>query len=443
MQLLEPLPFVLFWTVLGVAIAALTAFVPGLHIYNIAGLVMLMVTEEKVPIPQASLTYLFLGMLSGYAILNVIPSVFLCVPDESTVFVVLPAQKYMMQSRGYEAVVLSGLGGLGGLFILVLLSPVASRLLPPLREILSPHLGWILWATIIYLTLSEWPKGTGRPSAGWQRWWEGWQNLLAGISTFILSGLLGFILMYRPFVPVARAYQNLLPAFIGLFAVPWLVQNLLAQVRLPAQICGLTVDAPPDIIVRGTASGVIGGLFAAFFPVVTGGIGGLLAGQATSQRDDRLFLISQGASKVVYYAGGVLLFFVPGLYLTRGGMAWLLSTQISSTTPQDYFMATASVLVAGVMSFFLSLRIARFMSQRLAGKNTKLISWVTLGGLVMVVTMLAGWQGLLVCGVASGIGLIPVFWGARRTNAMGILLLPIAINMSGRGDFVARLLGLH
>jgi len=38
--------------------------------------------------------------------------------------------------------------------------------------------------------------------------------------------------------------------------------------------------------------------------------------------------------------------------------------------------------------------------------------------------------------------LIPVLWGSRRMNCMGVLLLPIALNMVGAGDVVARFLGL-
>ncbi len=49
---------------------------------------------------------------------------------------------------------LTGLGGVVGLSVLVALAPVASRTLPALREILQPHLGWILWTIIAYLLLS-------------------------------------------------------------------------------------------------------------------------------------------------------------------------------------------------------------------------------------------------------------------------------------------------
>ncbi len=290
----------------------MVTLVPGLHIYNIAGLVLLLNDRRPQFITPDFLPFLFLGMISGYAVLNTIPSVFFSAPDESTLFILLPAQKYLLQQRGYEAVVLSGLGGLGGLAFLVLLSPVASRVLPPLRGLLQPHLGWILWAIIVYTVLSEWPKGTGRAPAGWKRWWDGWQNLIAGIATFLLSGMLGFILLNHALMPIGMAYQNLMPAFVGLFAMPWLIQNLLARVSLPPQQCPRSVDAPLGTLMHGTLAGVMGGMFAAFFPVVTGGMGGLLAGQATAQRDDRAFIISQGASKVVYYVGGLAAFLCAG-----------------------------------------------------------------------------------------------------------------------------------
>lgn len=432
----------LLWAMGGAAAASLLALVPALHIYNVAGFLLLLSAALPPVVTPERMAFLFLGMITGYAMLNTIPSIFLSAPDDSTIFIVLPGQKYLMQQRGYEAVVLTGIGGLGGLAVLALLTPLAPRFFPVVRDILSPHMGWILWTIIAYMLISEWPKGTDRAPAGLRRWWDGWKSLVAGLATFLLSGLLGFVLMYRSLVPVEVAYQNLLPAFVGLFAVPWVIQNLLARVRLPAQHLARDVDAPLGAIFQGTAAGVLGGLFAAFFPVVTGGIGGFLAGHATAQRDERAFVISQGASKVVYYVGGFLLFFVPGLHLTRGGMAWMISTLYSSYTPERYYWATAAVLACGVLAFFISLGLARLMIALLARVSYRLISAATLGILLLVVWGMTGVGGLAICAVATGIGLIPVLWGSRRMNAMGVLLLPIALNMVGAGDAVARFLRL-
>ena len=449
----------LLFAVGGALVASTLSLVPALHIYNVAGLLILGTAALGPFLPPEHLAMLFLGMITSYAILNTIPSIFLSAPDDSTVFVVLPGQKYLMQRRGYEAAVLTGIGGLGGVAVLVLLTPIAPRLFPALRAILQQHIHWLLWTIIAYMLLSEWPKGTDRQPAGWRRWWDGWKSLTAGLVTFLLSGLLGFVLMYRSILPPASAYQNLLPAFVGLFAVPWVLQNLLARVELPDQFVARSVDTTPWLVVRGTLAGALGGLFAAFFPVVTGGIGGFIAGHATAQRDDRLFIISQGASKVVYYVGGFLLFFVPGLHLTRGGMAWMVSTLWHPYTPHDYYLAVAAVVVTGVLSFFFLLGLTRLAIRLVARVHYRWISLGTLILLLLIVTAVpaagewigggtpasalrAGLGGLLICGVATGIGLIPVLWGSRRMNCMGVLLLPIGLNMIGAGATVAGWLGL-
>jgi len=312
---------------------------------------------------------------------------------------------------------------------------------------------------IAFMLLSEWPKGTDRPPAGWRRWWDGWRSLTAGLATFLLSGLLGFVLMYRPILPVHVAYQNLLPAFVGLFAVPWVLQNLLARTVFPPQYIARSVDATPGLVARGVFAGTLGGLFAAFFPVVTGGIGGLIAGHATAQRDDRLFILSQGASKVVYYVGGVLLFFIPGLLLTRGGMAWMLSTVWRPYGPSFFYQAIAAILLTGVLSFFVLLSGAKAAARWVGRVNYRALNVGVLAFILAVVVAVpalgewawgrdgwmalrAGLTGLAICAVAAGIGLIPVLWGARRMNAMGLLLLPIALNMAGVGPTVAGWLGL-
>ncbi|MEJ2150555.1 MAG: tripartite tricarboxylate transporter permease [Chloroflexota bacterium] len=212
------------------------------------------------------------------------------------------------------------------------------------------------------------------------------------------------MLLYRSLVPVTVAYQNLLPAFVGLFAVPWILQNILSKIGLPKQHIAASIDTTPWLVFRGTFAGALGGLFAAFFPVVTGGIGGFLAGHATAQRDDRLFIISQGASKVIYYVGGFLFFFVPGLHPTRGGMAWMLSSMWSSYTPQIYYLAVAAVVLSGVLSFFLLLLMTRLTIKLIAKVHYRWGSLGTLAVLLTIVIGTTGWGGLLICAVAAGIG---------------------------------------
>jgi putative membrane protein len=427
----------------GTLVSALLACIPALHIYNVAGLVVILALKLDHFLPAEMVALFMLGLIVGYAMVNTIPSVFLGAPDESTLFVVLPGQRYLLQRRGFEASVLTGAGGLGGLAVLVLLAPLLPRALPSVRSIVAPHLHWVLGAVSAFLLLSEWPKGIDRGRTRLARFVDAWRSLAAGLLTFLLSGILGFVLFYGGLVPAERAFQNLLPAFTGLFAIPWVLQNLVSQVQVPAQVARRSVDLCPRLLARGVGAGALGGLFAAVFPAVTGGIGGFLAGHATAQRDDRLFLVSQGTSKLIYYVGAFLFFFVPGLHLRRGGMAWLCGLVYSPHTPATYWTVVAAMAISGGLAFLLLLGLSRGVLWLVHRVDYRHISAATLGLLLILVLALTGWGGLLVAIVATGIGLLPVMWGSRRTHCLGVLLVPLTLQMAGFGPAIAGFLGIR
>jgi putative membrane protein len=430
------------YAVAGTLLAATLALLPALHVYNVAGIFILLTLRAQTLVGGNELAMMLVGMIVGYAMLNTISAIFLGAPDDSTVFMVLPGQKYLLLSRGYEAAVLSGIGGLGGAVILLALLPIAPTLVGSIRAIILPHLHWLLAVIIAYLLMSEFPKGGDHGKTKWARLGAAWRGLAAGILTFVLSGVLGIVLMFKSPVPVESAFQNLLPAFIGLFAVPWLAENILSGTRIPPQHIPASVDAPPGVIARGVLSGAIGGLFAAFFPVVTGGIGSYLAGQATAQRDDRVFIISQGASKFLYYVGAFWLLFLPTLHVTKGGLAGMLATIY---VPQDiglYYVASALIALCGVLSFFLLLVYARGAVWLVQKVDYRYLSIATLFLMAALVYGFTGLGGLAVMLVATPVGWLPVLWGSRRLNCLGVLLVPITLNLAGLGPSVAHALGI-
>lgn len=132
------------YAIAGTLIASTLALAPALHVYNIAGIFILIALGAQNWIGGDALAMLLLGMIIGYAMLNTVSAIFLGAPDDSTIFIVLPGQKYLLMSRGYEAAVLTGIGALGGVAILMLLAPFAVTIFVTLRTILLPHLHWIL-----------------------------------------------------------------------------------------------------------------------------------------------------------------------------------------------------------------------------------------------------------------------------------------------------------
>jgi putative membrane protein len=232
-----------------------------------------------------------------------------------------------------------------------------------------------------------------------------------------------------------------MPAFVGLFAVPYVLGNILSRTEIPRQHVCTSVDVTPWLIVRGVGAGALGGLLAAFFPAISGGIGGLIAGQATAQDDDRLFILSQGTSKVVYYVGALLFFFAPGLHLTRGA-AWMLRPLYVPHTPEEYWLAVAATALCGALALSLLLWFSRLAIALVSHVNYRWISWGTLVALVALIVGVTGWRGLAITLAATGIGLIPLMFHSRRMNCMGVLLVPMTLKMAGLGPTVAEWLGL-
>ncbi|HPC19139.1 MAG: tripartite tricarboxylate transporter permease [Kiritimatiellae bacterium] len=440
-----------FWIVLlsvsaGTVLSSVLACLPGLHVYNVMGamvLGILALEETAFAIPSDVFLPAMTGMIVGWAMLNTIPAVLLGTPDESAMFTVLPGQKYLMAGRGFEGTMITAVGGLAGAFFLVcVVAPCAPRYLPVSQQVLKGHMHWVLWIIITFMLMSEWPKGGNRGVAGWAKFYDAWKTLLAGLATFFLAGMLGFILLTRSPVSHEVAFQNIMPAFVGLFAIPWCLLNMISAADVPKQKPAKSLAINGDVILRSVWSGGLGGGIAAYFPIVTGGVGGMLAGHATAQRDERIFIMGQGVSKFIYYVGAFMLLFVPGLNLTRGGGAWMIKALYTPAGKTDYYMILGSIAVASAISYLMMEPLTRVVLRFIDRYNYRHVSTVALAIIIVMVVAVTGWTGLFIALVGTGIGLLPVLFGSRRLNCLGILLLPIACNMSGFGEVITGWLGL-
>src|SRR5262245_51485849 len=92
----------------GTLVASTLALIPALHIYNVAGIFIILSARSQALLGGNELAMFFVGLIVGYAMLNTVSAIFLGAPDDSTVFLVLPGQKYLLMERGYEAAVLTG-----------------------------------------------------------------------------------------------------------------------------------------------------------------------------------------------------------------------------------------------------------------------------------------------------------------------------------------------
>jgi len=433
--------FALIGTVAGSLISSL----PGLHVYNVIGFALLFYIPmaERFPVHPFMMTAFLVGMLVGYGFVFTVPTVYLQAPDDTLVFNLMPGQRYLTEGRGHEAVVLTSLGALLGILALVVLAPLVMPYLKLLSDLLNPHLHWIIGMVILYILLSEFPKDFGRRKKISGRLIEGWSTIAAGYLTFALSSVLGIILFTKTLIEPSRAFQNLMPALVGLFAAPNVILNLISRREVPRQVIQRDFDADHEDLFNGTLSGVLGGGFSAFIPAVTAGIGGLLAGHATAQWGDRSFMISMGASRVVYYVGAVTLFFMPLIHVRRGLLAQNIALFYAPETHAQFYLFLSAIAFSAVVAFFMTILISRFLARRVSARSYRIVSAFTFAAILGIVFGMAGFVGLAIFAVAAMIGIIPVIYFSRRSNALAVILVPIWLNMSGLMDKVVQLLGLR
>lgn len=424
--------YVILFTVAGVLLTSLPACLPGLHVFNLIAIAIVglhFAGAHEIILPAGAIVSLCAGMITGFSIFSSIPSIFLAAPDESAFFTVLPGQRFFRRGKGYEAVMLTAAGStIGIIFICLLIIPAAASTIHILLSVLRSHTKWIIWVVICFMLMSEWPMAGRLRYGGWPKLAEAWKSLCAGLVTFVLSGCLGLLLFHRSPIHMEAAFQNLMPAFIGIFTLPWLLINCLSGRTTAAEAQTMTMSrVEPGLFIHGSISGILGGAFAALIPGVTGGVGGFLAGHASAMRNDRAFLISQGASRTVYYVGSFVLFFLPGISIVRGGASSMLSTVYHPPSCASFYMIIGAITTACATSILLLTPVVRLTTIVIGNVGHRRLSVAGLFTAVLFVFLFTGFEGLLVMLTAAGIGLIPVLYGSRRMNCLGLILIPLAI----------------
>ncbi len=426
---------------IGLGLSGLSALVPGLHPYNLVAVVTLGLQWDWWSFPENMGLGLGVGVAVGYAFFHLAPAVFYQTPDEGAAGLLLPAQKALREGWGLEAVRWSGWGAWGAVLLMLLSAALWPRGWGTLRAVLAPHMGWILLSIVAFMLLSEWPWGYERLPTPGHRLRAVWLRLGASLLTFILSGALGVLLLSRNPLSGPLARQPLIPAFLGLFAVPGLWQGL--RGGRPSRAFPSGERLPRGVWARGVGAGVLGGALAVLFPGVTAGVGGLLAGHATAQRDDRAFLVSQGAARALYIIGSFWLLVLPEAPTVRGGLGAMLAPWVGPATPARYQTVIAATGLAGALAFGLLEPLARGMQKWTLHPAWRWAYGGALGLILLSTGVLGGFPGICALLAATGIGWLPVLTGSRRLNTLGVILIPMLLRRFGLEGIAGQALGLY
>ena len=395
---------IILFALLGIGGGIITGLIPGVHPNTLAALV-LSISSFLLGFASPHAVIVFMvAMAIAHTFLSFIPSVFVGAPEGETALSVLPGHRLLLKGRGYEAVYLTVIGGVGVVILAVLLLPLLMFILPFLYENVRSYIAFILLAILALMLWTE--KGVKKV----------WGLVVIG-----LAGMLGIIAMGMPIVP---AQHLLFPIFTGLFGISTLGISLLSKFSVPEQKKRWK-PIPRGMSLSGITKGFLSGVFVGILPGIGAAQAGVLVHQLTKGKSLREFLIALGGINTV-----AALFSLMALYLIsrpRSGVAVAVQQVIGQFGFGELLLLMATALFATGVAAIATLKLTGWFSMLIRKIDYGKLSLGIIGLLVFLVWVFTGPAGMLLLVVSTFIGLLPPLVGIKRTHAMAVLMLPVVL----------------
>tara|TARA_Y100000310_G_C20686865_1_gene819572 strand:+ start:2764 stop:3978 length:1215 start_codon:yes stop_codon:yes gene_type:complete len=387
---------------LGTLAGTITGLIPGIHI-NLIAIILLGFSAYLLEIVSPLTLIIFItAMAITHTFIDYIPSIFLGAPDEDSILSVLPGHKFLLQGRAYFAIIFTLYGSLIALPVILIFIPIFIYLLP----IAYLYISRIMWIILIlvsaYLIYSEKAKS----------------KILWAIIIFLLAGFLGIISLNL------NIKEPLLPLLTGLFGASNLLISIHQKTKIPVQkIRKLTqIRLRKKSIVKSTLASIIAAPFTAFLPGLGASQAALIGKQVTDIQDQREFLFLLGAINTIVMGLSFIALYT--IQKTRTGAAVAISKLIPNLSLTELFYIIATIIIAGIISFFITIFISKKIARNISKISYSKISIAILAILLLVTIYFTGFLGLLIFITSIALGITTIQIGIKRIHLMGALLIP-------------------
>jgi putative membrane protein len=391
---------ILLFLALGIVFGIITGLIPGIHI-NLVGVGLIALSASLLTFMHPIYFVVFItAMAITHTFVDFIPSIFLGCPDTDTELSILPGHDLLKKGQGYEAITLTAFGSLAAIFILILIAFPSVLILSKIYKFIKILIPGLLIFVSFFLISTE-------------------RKMNKAFLVFVLAGLLGLAVLN-----LEKLNEPLLPLLTGLFGGSMLVISIRDKIQIPKQ--KITKTKPK--LLKPLLGAVIASPLCSFLPGLGSGQAAII-GNSISKTDEksdkRGFLVLLGATNTLVMGFSFIALYA--IARTRTGATVAVKELLGNLTPQILILILFIILISGIVSFFLTLKLAKFFSKKIGNINYTLLSELTLIVLIIIVFLVSGWWGLLVLAASTATGVYCISLGVRRTNMMGCLLLPVII----------------
>ncbi|MFB6151525.1 MAG: tripartite tricarboxylate transporter permease [Haloarculaceae archaeon] len=388
----------------GVALGTVSGLTPGIHANTFA--LLLAGIAPAVPGPLAFVGGAMLAAGTVHTFLDVVPALALGVPDPAMASSALPGHRLVLAGQGREALRLSALGSAGAVAFAVPLAVPVTRVMTSAYPTLRAHLPFVLGGVALVLVLTE---TTPRAKLG-------------GALALGASGALGAVALDLPTGGLVSAGNTLAPLFAGLFGAPVLL-DALTGAGVPAQ-AEPTVTTSRRAVAALALVGTLAGAAVGYLPGVSSAVAATVALLAVPGAGARGFLVTTSGVNTANSVFALCALVALGTPRT-GVLVAVERAGVGVNLP----VMVAGVLVGAAAGFVLVVTVGDWYLRAVGNLDYARLSGGVLALLVVVVGVLAGPVGIGVFAAATVVGLVPVRFGARRANLMGVLLVPLAAGL--------------
>jgi putative membrane protein len=386
----------------GVGLGTVSGLVPGLHANTFALLLAAVASEIPGPAVAVGATMLAAGITHTF--LDIVPALALGVPDPAMAANALPGHQLVIEGRGREALRLSALGSALAVLLAVPLAVPVTVVMTRAYPVIVTHLPLVLAGVATLLVVTE----------------QSLRSTVGAACSLVASGVLGLLLLDARISSLLPVADVLVPLFAGLFGAPVLLDAIEGTGVPPQADPAVTVS--PRTIGRLAAVGTLCGAAVGYLPGVSSAIAATLALGVTSGRGPRAFTVT--TSGVNTATAVFALFALVALGTPRTGVLVALD-RVGAPLVLPALVVTVAVaaLAGAVLVPLLGDRYLRTVGRL----DPARLSLSVLAGLLVLSYVFAGGLGVGAFGLATLVGHVPPYFGARRANLMGVLLVPLAL----------------
>ena len=381
---------------LGIAFGTLTGLTPGIHT-NLIGVFLISLSVSLLSGVNPTYFVVFIvSMTICHSFCDFIPSVYLGCPDTETELSVLPGHELLKKGQGYEAILLTAYGSLAAIFILIFITYPSILAISKTYDFIKNFIPYLLIFVSIFLIFLESKK-------------------LTALFVFLLAGFLGWSVLNM------GLSEPLLPLLTGLFGSSTLLMSIKNNTQIPKQ----EITKPKTKLFSPIMGAVCASPLCSFLPGLGSGQAAIIGNTISRTKDKKGFLVLIGATNTLVMGFSFISLYV--ISRTRTGATVAIKELIGNPTIQMLVLILAVVFVSGIISFFLTMFLAKFFSLHMGKVNYTYLSLGTLSILITLVFLLSGFLGLAVLIASTFTGIYCINLNVRRTNMMGCLLLPTII----------------